>query len=103
MVNEREEVDEKRKTIDMSDCLADPFVMIQKNYYWTIMPLISIALPTWILCYYCGETLNAAWHVGFVLRHLYTLHDTFLINSFAHHTGMKRKLSFIAFQKNISF
>lgn len=31
MVSERPEVDEKRKSIDMSDCLADPFVMIQKK------------------------------------------------------------------------
>lgn len=91
MINERDEVDEKRKTIDMSDCIADPFVMFQKKYYWTLMPLISIVLPTWILCHFFGETLSAAWHVGFVLRHLYTLHDTFLINSFAHHTGMKRE------------
>jgi len=89
MINERDEVDEKRKTIDMSDCIADPFVMFQKKYYWILMPLISIVLPTWILCHFFGETLSAAWHVGFILRHLYTLHDTFLINSFAHHTGMK--------------
>lgn len=32
MINERKEVDEKRKTIDMSDCIADPFVMIQKKF-----------------------------------------------------------------------
>lgn len=32
MIKERTEVDEKRKTIDMSDCIADPFVMIQKQY-----------------------------------------------------------------------
>lgn len=31
MVQERPEVDEKRKTIDMSDCINDPFVMIQKK------------------------------------------------------------------------
>lgn len=31
MVQERPEVDEKRRTIDMSDCIADPFVMIQKK------------------------------------------------------------------------
>lgn len=31
MVTERPEVDEKRRTIDMSDCIADPFVMIQKK------------------------------------------------------------------------
>lgn len=31
MVTERPEVDEKRHTIDMSDCIADPFVMIQKK------------------------------------------------------------------------
>lgn len=31
MVRERPEVDEKRHTIDMSDCIADPFVMIQKK------------------------------------------------------------------------
>lgn len=61
---------------------------------------ISIALPTWILCHYFGETLSAAWHVGFVFRHLYTLHATFLINSFAHHSGMKRKHGFV-FQTNI--
>lgn len=89
MVKERPEVDEKRRTIDMSDCIADPFVMIQKKYYWYIMPLVSIVLPTWILCHFFGETLSAAWHVGFVLRHLYTLHDTFLINSYAHAVGSK--------------
>lgn len=53
------------------------------------MPLVSIVLPTWILCHFFGETLSAAWHVGFVLRHLYTLHDTFLINSYAHAVGSK--------------
>lgn len=31
MVKERPEVDEKRRTIDMSDCINDPFVMIQKK------------------------------------------------------------------------
>lgn len=31
MVTERPEVDEKRRAIDMSDCIADPFVMIQKK------------------------------------------------------------------------
>lgn len=59
------------------------------RYYWYIMPLISIVLPTWILMYYFGESLDAAWHVGFVFRHLYTLHDTFLINSYAHAVGSK--------------
>lgn len=69
------------------------------RYYWIIMPLISIVLPTWILCHYFGETLSAAWHVGYVLRHLYTLHDTFLINSFAHHTGMKREFIWLNFTR----
>lgn len=36
MVKERPEVDEKRRTIDMSDCIADPFVMIQKK--WVVCP-----------------------------------------------------------------
>lgn len=31
MLKERPEVDEKRQQIDMSDCIADPFVMIQKK------------------------------------------------------------------------
>lgn len=53
------------------------------------MPLVSVVLPTWILCHFFGETLSAAWHVGVCLRHQYTLHDIFLINSFAHKYGTK--------------
>lgn len=59
------------------------------SYYWIIMPIISLILPT-VLPWYCwGESLANAYHICFVFRYLYTLHDTFLINSYAHHTGTK--------------
>lgn len=72
----------------LSLCLSLSFSALP-SYYWPIMIMISIVLPTWILCHCFGETLDAAWHVGFVFRHLYTLHDTFLINSYAHAVGSK--------------
>lgn len=52
-------------------------------------PLITIILPTFILCYCFGETLSAAWHLGFCFRHCFILNDIFLINSFAHAVGTK--------------
>lgn len=59
------------------------------RYYWPLMLIFSMILPTVIPWYFFGESLFDAYNVCFVLRLLYTLHDTFLINSFAHWTGMK--------------
>lgn len=89
MVKERPEVDEKRKTIDMSDCINDPFVMIQKKYYWVLMPIVSMVIPTLLPYYLTGESMWNAYHVCVALRYMYSLHDTFLVNSYAHHTGMR--------------
>lgn len=41
MINERKEVDEKRKTIDMSDCIADPFVMAQKKFVQQVFMVVK--------------------------------------------------------------
>jgi len=89
MVGERPEVDEKRKTIDMSDCINDPIVMFQKKYYWVLMPIVSMVMPTIVPWLLTGETMWNAYHVCVALRYTYSLHDTFLVNSFAHHTGMR--------------
>lgn len=62
---------------------------IQFRYYWTLTLLISVILPTFMLCYCFGESLSAAWHFGFCFRHIYILNGIFLVNSYAHAVGTR--------------
>lgn len=77
----------------LESCALIPnnFHLPRYRFYWIIMPLISFVLPTWILCHFFGESFSPAWHVACIMRHVYVLHAIFLINSVAHHSGMKRK------------
>lgn len=89
MVNEHPDVEEKRRTIDMSDIMRDPIAMFQKRNYWILMPIVSMVMPTVLPFYLWGESMWNAYHVCVAFRYMYSLHDTFLVNSFAHSTGMR--------------
>ncbi|KAJ8680144.1 hypothetical protein QAD02_015931 [Eretmocerus hayati] len=83
------ETTEKGKGIDLSDLTEDPIVCFQKKYYWIIMPLMCIVLPTVIPVYFWQETWMNAYHVASALRFILILNSTWLINSAAHLYGNK--------------
>ncbi|XP_044736921.1 acyl-CoA Delta-9 desaturase-like [Chrysoperla carnea] len=78
---------EKRKTIDMSDLKSDPIIRFQIRYYFRLLFLFFAFLPTVIPWYLWNETLTNSWFVAVALRHLFSLHITSLVNSWAHMWG----------------
>lgn len=83
------QVDEKIKKIDVSDLEKDKFVMFQYKYYVVSVLIISYLLPTIVPWYFWNENIYFAHLVCAQLRHITTLHGTFLINSAAHLWGTK--------------
>lgn len=84
------QVDEKVNSIDVSDLLADPVVMIQKKYYHFVWaPIIGFFLPAWIPWYYWGEDFIVAFFLCTMLRYALCTNITFLVNSVAHVYGTR--------------
>ncbi|XP_053597383.1 acyl-CoA Delta-9 desaturase [Microplitis demolitor] len=83
------DVKEKGKGIDMSDLEADPVVAFQKKHYKFLMPLICFILPAFAPVYFWGESWNNSYFVAVILRYVWTLHMTWLVNSAAHFFGGK--------------
>ncbi|RZC34109.1 FA desaturase domain containing protein, partial [Asbolus verrucosus] len=89
MVRKHPHVITKGKSIDMSDLEADPVVRFQKNYYLPLALTVSFIIPTFIPCYFWGESFIVAWCIPTMLRYAISLHCTWLINSAAHMWGTK--------------
>ncbi|GBP32238.1 hypothetical protein EVAR_27662_1 [Eumeta japonica] len=51
--------------------------------------MIAFVLPTVIPMYFWEETFTNSWHVAVILRYVYSLNMTFLVNSAAHIWGNK--------------
>ncbi|RZF38405.1 hypothetical protein LSTR_LSTR006531 [Laodelphax striatellus] len=85
--NKHPEVIRKGKGIDISDLEADPLVMFQKKYYWPLVYVICLFMPTAVPWYFWGEDLITAWHVAVCLRYVISYHGTWLVNSVAHMYG----------------
>ncbi|XP_011878885.1 PREDICTED: acyl-CoA Delta(11) desaturase-like isoform X1 [Vollenhovia emeryi] len=81
------EVKEKGKGIDLSDLESDPILAFQKKYYTILMPLLCFILPTVIPVVYWNETWTNAYFIPGVLRYVFTLNMTWLVNSAAHFFG----------------
>ncbi|XP_025413552.1 (11Z)-hexadec-11-enoyl-CoA conjugase-like [Sipha flava] len=79
----------KVNTVDMADMEADWVVMWQYRLYAPLAFLLSYALPTVLPWWLWGEDLLVAHLVAAQLRHVLTLHSTFLINSAAHMWGLR--------------
>ncbi|XP_075236854.1 acyl-CoA Delta-9 desaturase-like [Lycorma delicatula] len=81
------EVLKKGQGIDVSDLKNDKLVMFQKKYYWPIVYVICLFMPTFVPWYYWNESLITAWHVAVCLRYILSYHGTWVVNSFAHMYG----------------
>lgn len=89
LVRKHPEVKEKGKGIDMSDLENNPILAFQKKYYTVLMPLICFILPTVIPVVCWNETWSNAYFIPAVLRYVFTLNMTWLVNSAAHFFGSK--------------
>ncbi|KAK0182153.1 hypothetical protein PV327_000317 [Microctonus hyperodae] len=72
--------------VDMSDIEADPVVRFFDKYYTPIMLFACFALPI-VIPVYCW---NEAWLISIyatIIRYVWLLNATFLVNSFAHMWG----------------
>ncbi|KAL7302848.1 hypothetical protein TKK_0004080 [Trichogramma kaykai] len=74
------------KKIDMSDIEADPVIRFFDKYYELIMLSLAFVIPTLIPVYCFGETYYVAIH-AVIIRYVFLLNQTFLVNSFAHMWG----------------
>ncbi|XP_033200622.1 acyl-CoA Delta-9 desaturase isoform X1 [Bombus vancouverensis nearcticus] len=79
----------KGKGIDLSDLKNNPILSFQKKYYVILMPLLCFIVPTIIPVYCWNETWGNGYFVPTVLRYVYTLNMTWLVNSAAHMFGNK--------------
>ncbi|XP_067138421.1 stearoyl-CoA desaturase 5-like [Centruroides vittatus] len=87
MVKKHPDVKEKGKSIDMSDLLRDPVVVFQRKYYYILVVLISVVIPTMIPVLFWGESVWSSLFTQFFSRYVVSLHGTWLVNSAAHMWG----------------
>ncbi|OXU32084.1 hypothetical protein TSAR_007841 [Trichomalopsis sarcophagae] len=72
--------------VDMSDIEADPVIQFFDRYYEPIMMSLTFVIPTLIPVYCWGESWYCAIH-SVIIRYVWLLNATFLVNSFAHMWG----------------
>jgi len=87
LVRKHPDVVAKGKGIDCSDLLRDPVVVFQKKYYIPLMLLFNYILPTVLPHYFWGESLFTSYFICALFRYVFTLHNTWAVNSFAHMYG----------------
>ncbi|XP_012259102.2 acyl-CoA Delta-9 desaturase [Athalia rosae] len=69
------------KQIPVHDIENDGYVMIQRSLYWVLMPIVGILLPINAPAEYWGESiLNSVFIMG-VLRLVFTVNMSWLVNS----------------------
>lgn len=80
---------EKGSRIPLDDLLADPVVYYQRKYYKSIAIFCCFVFPTIAPMILWGESFTVAYFVPAILRYVWTLHITWLVNSVAHMWGWK--------------
>lgn len=95
------EIKQKGKGIDLSDLSNNPILAFQKKYYKTLMVLCCFVIPTVVPVYCWNETWSNAYFVATILRYVYTLNVTWLVNSAAHLFGNKPYDKFINPSENM--
>ncbi|XP_015590292.1 acyl-CoA Delta(11) desaturase [Cephus cinctus] len=88
LIRKHPDVITKGATVDMSDLEKDPIVVWQRRLYIILMPLCCFLVPTWIPCYFWGETAMYSWYAT-IFRYTASLNLTWLVNSAAHIWGTK--------------
>ncbi|XP_003694322.1 acyl-CoA Delta(11) desaturase [Apis florea] len=89
------DIKEKGKRIDISDLEKNRILAFQRKYYLILMPLFCFVLPTIIPVYGWNETWSNSYFVATVLRYVFVLNMTWLVNSAAHIFGNKPYDKFI--------
>ncbi|KAL7015412.1 hypothetical protein ACKWTF_016442 [Chironomus riparius] len=82
--------------VSMADLEGDKYVMFQHRHFLPIMLVASLVIPVFIPCYFWNESFWSSFLFVGIVRYIFTLHITWLINSAAHTYGMK------PYDKNIS-
>lgn len=83
------EVAQKGATVDMSDLEANPIVMFQHRHFWWLAILFTVLAPTMLPVWFWQERFWTSFVFSFMLRYLFTLHGTWLVNSAAHYDGSR--------------
>ncbi|XP_076174906.1 acyl-CoA Delta-9 desaturase isoform X2 [Ptiloglossa arizonensis] len=96
------DIKERGKGIDISDLRRNPILAFQKKYYKIIMPLLCFVMPTVVPVVCWNETWSNAYFVPAILRYVFTLNITWLVNSAAHLFGNKPYDRFINPSENKS-
>ncbi|KAJ6220506.1 hypothetical protein RDWZM_006318 [Blomia tropicalis] len=89
LVKKCPEVYEKGRTIDMSDITADKIVMFQKRFYYPLLIIFWGILPTFIPVLLWNEIVFTSFIVCMMQPYFFTLHTTWMVNSWAHMFGGK--------------
>ncbi|KAH6947082.1 hypothetical protein HPB50_017044 [Hyalomma asiaticum] len=96
MCRKHPEVTRKGKAIDCSDVANDPVVKFQTRYHIPMTILFCFIVPTVVPHRLWGESRWNAFFVAAILRWVFQLNSTWLVNSAAHIWGQK------PYDKNIS-
>lgn len=83
------DIKEKGKGLDLSDLKKNPILAFQKKYYKFLMPVFCFVLPTAVPVVCWNETWSNAYFIPTILRYVFTLNATWLVNSAAHLFGNK--------------
>ncbi|KAH9390452.1 hypothetical protein TYRP_023030, partial [Tyrophagus putrescentiae] len=89
MVKKHPEVILRGKTIDLNDLEADPIVRFQRKFYIPMVLLFWGILPTVFPVYFWSESAWLAFLTCVIVRYVYTLNFTWLVNSWAHKYGTR--------------
>ena len=81
------EVMRKGPSIDCSDLLQDPVIRFQRRYYLPLVATFCFIVPTMVPVFLFGESVWNAFFVAAILRYVFLLNMTWLVNSAAHMWG----------------
>lgn len=101
MCKKHPEVTRKGKEIDCSDVYNDPVVRFQMRYHIPMTILLCFVVPTMIPYRFFGESRWNAFFVAAILRWVFQLNGTWLVNSAAHMWGQKPYDKFISPAENM--
>ena len=77
----------KGQQIDMSDLKNDPVIRFQHKFYYPLALLFALVIPLSVPWYFWGDNLLHCFCFTVVLRYVFLLHATWLVNSAAHLWG----------------
>ncbi|KAL7016939.1 hypothetical protein ACKWTF_010206 [Chironomus riparius] len=89
MLQKHPQVLKKGRAIDMSDVLADPVIQFHQKYFIPLKIICCFIIPTIVPVYFWGESWYMAFMSQSVIRYLFSLNFTWLVNSAAHMWGYK--------------